>query len=349
MTRPPPRPARHATRVPASIAVLTCSYRRPGSLLRGLGALALQERRPDEVIVVIRDEDAATHAALASRPDDGLPLRIVTVAKPGTVHALNAGLAALRSDVVCITDDDTVPWPDWTARILAHFRDDPALGGVGGRDWMHEDGRVDDRSADTVGKVQYFGRVIGNHHLGVGPVRPVDLLKGANMSYRAEAIADVRFDRRLRGTGAVSAEDQTFSIAVKRSGWKLAYDPAVALDHYSAARDEPRHYSGIARTVDGPGLRDHAHNEVVSLWSTLDTVPRRVAYAAWSVLVGTRVSPGLLQAIRFTPQLGVASWTRMLHIQRGKLAGVATMLSRSTDAAAITGRQAPHAGQQARP
>ena len=301
------KPTKQATQMPATIAVLICSYRRPDSLLRGLTALAAQERRPDEVLVVIREEDEATRVALASRPDDGLPIRVLTVSKPGTVHALNTGLAALRSDVVAITDDDTVPWPDWTARILAHFRADASLGGLGGRDWMHEDGRVNDGSAKVVGKVQWFGRTIGNHHLGVGSVRPVDLLKGANMSYRAEAIANLRFDVRLRGRGAQPSEDATFAVAVKYLGWKLAYDPAVALDHYSGKRDEPRHYSGIVKTVNGNGLRDYAHNEVVCLWNAIDTTPRWVIYAAWSVLVGTKVSPGLLQAILLTRQLGLAS------------------------------------------
>ena len=340
------RPTRQATRVPATIAVLICSYRRPDSLLRGLAALAGQERRPDEVLIVVREEDAATRVALDSRPDDGLPLRILTVTKSGTVHALNTGLAALRSDVVAITDDDTVPWPDWTARILAHFQADPALGGLGGRDWMHEDGRVNDASATVVGKMQWFGRAIGNHHIGVGPARSVDLLKGANMSYRAEAIAGVRFDTRLRGRGAQPAEDATFSAAVKNSGWRLAYDPAVAMDHYSGMRDEPRHYSGIVGTVDGNGLRDFAHNEVVFVWSAIDTRLRRLAYVTWSVLVGTKVAPGLLQAILLTRRLGLVSWIRLVHIQRGKLAGLVTMLSNRDGPASLANPKPRNAGEQ---
>jgi hypothetical protein len=44
--------------------------------------------------------------------------------------------------------------------------------------------------------------LIGNHHLGVGEPREVDVLKGVNMSYRRTAIADIHFDERMRGTGA---------------------------------------------------------------------------------------------------------------------------------------------------
>lgn len=50
--------------------------------------------------------------------------------------------------------------------------------------------------------IQWFGRIIGNHHLGVGLPQKVDFLKGANMSYRAQVLATLRFDTRLRGAGA---------------------------------------------------------------------------------------------------------------------------------------------------
>ena len=61
------------------------------------------------------------------------------------------------------------------------------------------------------------------------------------MSFRAEAIANVRFDSRLKGEGAQPREDTAFSVAVKPAGWKLAYDPAAAVDHYAARRTEVRH------------------------------------------------------------------------------------------------------------
>ena len=312
---------------PQTIGVLICSFKRPDSLLRGLSALRAQTHPPHEVVLVTRAEDQATAVALAARPDDGLPIRIVTVAQQGTVHALNAGLDASRSDVIAITDDDTAPWPEWLERILGHFKADPRVGGVGGRDWMHVDGHRDERTATVVGKVQWFGRVIGNHHLGHGAPQRVSVLKGANMSYRAEAIRTIRFDQRLRGTGAQPAEDMTFSLAVKRAGWTLLYDPLAAVEHYSGTRDEPRHYSGIVRQLDVPGLTVFAHNEAVALLSGLPSGWRRVSFVVFSALVGTKVSPGLLQAVLLTRRLGRASWLRFLVIQRGKLAGVRTILS----------------------
>ncbi|WP_428395963.1 glycosyltransferase family 2 protein [Lichenicoccus sp.] len=315
---------------PQTIGVLICSYRRPDSLLRGLAALAAQTRMPDDVLVVARADDAATLEALAARPLAGpLPLRVLTVSRPGTVHALNTGLESCRTDVLAITDDDTVPHPDWLARILAHFSKDPALGGVGGRDWCHDGARFEDRGASPVGRLQWFGRTIGNHHLGIGAPRDVDFLKGANMSYRAAALGGMRFDTRLCGTGAQPYEDIAFSLAVRRAGWKLLYDPLVAVDHYAATREEPRHYAGVAKGRDLRGLSELAHNEVVALWPSL-TPAGRVAYVVWSVLVGTGTSPGLVQAIRYVPRLGTGSWRRFGTVQRAKMSGYRSLRQRGS-------------------
>ena len=309
---------------PRTIGVLICSYRRPDSLLRGLTALNKQQRRPDAITVVARYDDHATLNAIASDAPDELSIQVITVRQPGTVHALNAGLQACRTDVLAITDDDTEPRPDWLARILAHFAADPTVGGVGGRDWVQEGGKVQDGSETEVGRLQWFGRAIGNHHLGVGPAREVHFLKGANMSYRTRAIANLHFDTRLRGAGAQPSEDMAFSIDVRRAGWRLIYDPLVALDHYPGHREQPRAYAG-ALDADYQGLSDLGFNEVVARWRTMPP-KNRLVFLVWSALIGTRVTPGLLQAVRFTPKLGGRAWGRYAAVQRGKAAAVRQLL-----------------------
>jgi hypothetical protein len=37
------------------------------------------------------------------------------------------------------------------------------------------------------------------------------------------------------------------------------------------------------------------------------------------VLIGTGVFPGFVQAIRFTPKLGIHSWRRFVIAQQGKM------------------------------
>jgi GT2 family glycosyltransferase len=214
------------------------TYRRADDLRRCLTALARQERRPDQVVVVARGDDDVTHSLLAGARWDGFSVELVRTPGPGQVAALNAGLRAARGDVVAIVDDDTAPWPDWLKRIEAHFRDSPRLGGLGGRDMIMADGGSPVMETSYVGRISWYGRWVGQAHRGFGPPREVDLLKGCNMSFRREAIAGVWFDRRLKGAGAQWFNDAAFSLAVKRAGWQVVYDPAVRVDHFLAQRHE---------------------------------------------------------------------------------------------------------------
>jgi cellulose synthase/poly-beta-1,6-N-acetylglucosamine synthase-like glycosyltransferase len=118
------------------------------------------------------------------------------------------------------------------------------------------------------------------------------MLKGANMSYRHEAIAGIRFDERLRGAGAQVHNDMAFSMRVKRAGWKLVYDPHVAVDHYPAERfdDNRRDAQTLA------AMRNAAYNLHLVLREHLPPVKRETAWW-WYALVGTRVYPGLVHAV----------------------------------------------------
>ncbi|WP_322011895.1 glycosyltransferase family 2 protein [Paraburkholderia sp. J12] len=274
------------------VTVLVPTYRRPDDLARCLSALLRQARVPEQIVVVARADDAATHACLADHVTPRvLNVDVAIVEEPGQVAALNRGLEAATGDVVAITDDDAAPRADWVERIAAAFEADARLGALGGRDWVHEDGRVLDGERELVGKLQRSGRIVGNHHLGVGDAREVDLLKGANMSYRRDAIAGLRFDRRLRGTGAQTHNDMAFSMSVKRAGWKLVYDPHVAVDHYPAPRpgEDPRNAQTLA------SMRNAAFNLHLILRGHLPPLHRETAWW-WYALVGTRVYPGVLLA-----------------------------------------------------
>ncbi|MGS0891781.1 glycosyltransferase family 2 protein [Burkholderia stagnalis] len=275
------------------ISVLVPTYRRPADLARCLLALQRQHRPPDEVIVVARPEDDATHERLADPAVGGaLPLRLVAVDVPGQVAALNRGLDTATGEIVAITDDDAAPHPDWLARIESAFLADPRVGAVGGRDWVHEKGRLLDASRERVGRLTLSGKIVGNHHLGVGDPREVDTLKGANMSYRRAAIERLRFDTRLRGAGAQTHNDTAFSMEVQRAGWKLLYDPAIAVDHYPAERfdDDRRDAASLNAISNG------AYNLQLTLREHLPPVRREIAWWWWA-LVGTRVYPGFAHVL----------------------------------------------------
>lgn len=277
------------------ITVVVPTFGRAVHLRRCLSALRRQERLPDELIVAIRVGDAQTDEVRLSNEFAPLPLRWLETTECGVVAAENAALEAAAGDILAFTDDDAVPRPDWLRRIEAHFAADPRLGGLGGRDWMYRGDSLTAGSKCDVNRVQWFGRVIGYNHLGIGAPREVDVLKGVNMSFRRLAIGGIRFDERLRGNGAQVHLDHSFAMAVKRAGWKLVYDPEVAVDHYLAPRLDEDQRIGFNPLA----YRNSVHNQTLGMLDHLPPV-RRAVFMSYAILVGTWAAPGLVQWMRMT-------------------------------------------------
>jgi cellulose synthase/poly-beta-1,6-N-acetylglucosamine synthase-like glycosyltransferase len=299
------------------VSVLVPSYRRPDSLQRCLDALAKQTRAADEIIVSVRESDTETAAVVDAARTTGLPVRTIVTHAEGVVAAMQAALNASRGDIVALTDDDARPVPDWIANLLAHFDTDQAIGGVGGRDWQpHERGDV-----HRVGMVQWFGRVIGHHHLGAGQARDVDVLKGVNCAFRAAPLHAVGFDARLRGDGAQQHWELGVCLALRRAGWRLVYDPAVAVHHDVAPR---RGTDQLHRGVfaEAP-LVDAVHNETVELLEGRG-VGSRAVYLAWAFCIGTGEAPGLAQCARRLLQGDAFAIPRWRAAMAGRWAGIET-------------------------
>ncbi len=298
------------------VSVIVPSWRRVASLERCLRAIAAQSLVPDEVVVGIRSDDQDSARAVASMAREyAAPLRCAFTADSGVVAAMNAALAACRPDsaIIALTDDDTEPQRDWLERLTACF-DDPRVGGSGGRDWQpHERG---DRS--TVGKVQWFGRMIGNHHLGAGPARDVDVLKGANCAYRAPPLRASGFDTRLAGDGAQLFWELALCLPMRRAGWRLVYDPAIAVEHHIEPRSEgDQLHRGVFASAP---LSDATHNETLVLLENLRGVSR-AAFMLWALLVGTRHEPGLAQIPRLLLRGDAQAFARWCAALDGRMRG----------------------------
>lgn len=299
------------------INVVIPTYRRNRHLYNCLTGLKQQIRPADEIFLIVRNTDDLTWEFLRNFNFNFLPLKISTVKVTGVVAAMNLGLDAAGGDIVCFIDDDAVPRRDWLAKIEAHFLNDPELVGLGGRDYMYLEGKkLVEAQKPVVGKLQWFGRMIANHHLGVGKPREVDFLKGVNMSYRRKAIADIHFDRRMKGTGAQAHFEISLCLSLKRAGYKLLYDPQIAVDHYLAERfdeDTRDRFNSLA-------FFNEVHNETLAILEHFST-PRRILFMTWAMLVGTRKAFGLVQLIRFLPLEGRLAFDKWLVSVRGRREG----------------------------
>ena len=301
------------------LSVIVPTYRRPADLARCLAALEAQLRPADEVIVVARADDAATQALLRERlrrPGSDA-LRVALVGEPGVVAAYNRGLQAAGGELIGFTDDDAAPHPYWTRRLVDGFERHPEAGGIGGRDIVHEKGTVLAGAMRRVGLVRWYGRAIGNHHIGCGEPRPVHVLKGVNMAFRRTAVEGLRFDERLRGTGAQVHCEMQFSLDVRQRAWELIYDPSILVEHYPAPRsDEDQRFifnhaafynaSFNLRLI----MRDHL------------SLPGRCAFVVYATLIGTRADPGLARALTLAiggagPALALRKWWIGIRALRG--------------------------------
>ncbi len=301
------------------ITVVVPTYRRSQDLQRCLEALKKQTRPVDEVLVIVRNTDSETSSFLAIFNAESLPLNTATVTISGVVAAMNVGLETARGDIIAFTDDDAAPHPNWLERIEIHFLADRKIGGVGGKDWVYHGSDLEDGAREIVGRVQWFGRVIGNHHIGVGKDRGVDVLKGVNMSFRRAAIQNLRFDPRMRGTGAQVHFEIAFSLTLRRSGWKLIYDPEIGVDHFRGQRfdeDQRDRFNDIA-------ISNAVHNETLALLEYFSPL-QRVVFLVWAVCIGTRDAMGLAQWLRFRSSQGRLAGQKYLASLRGRQWGFQT-------------------------
>lgn len=290
--------------MPASsrrISVIVPTFRRPQELDRCLEGLARQALPPVEVVVVRRVGDEATRAVLERWTLPGLV--VVEVSEPGVLAAMRAGVERATGDVIAFSDDDVVPGPGWLESLARHL-DDSTVGGIGGRD--HTPQSVPPFT-EEVGRITRWGKHIGNHHVGAGPARDVDVLKAPG-AYRREALA---LPARMRGQGAQVHFEIAMCRWASRHGWRLVYDPAIVVDHMPA----PRFDADQRGIPPMSAIYDASYNLVAALLTVdPELFARRALYG---LLVGDRANPGLVRAAAAIPR---REW-RVLFYLAPSLAG----------------------------
>jgi GT2 family glycosyltransferase len=288
----------------SQVTIVVPSYRRPDRLAGSLEALARQSRPPDETLVVCRSDDAPTHAVVDASPQ----VMRVDVKMPGVLAAMRAGAQAAHGDCIGFVDDDAEPHPDWLEGIMRHLGD-PTVGAVGGRDIVTP--QPESPPAGDVGRITVNGKLIGNHHLGEGPARDVDVLKAANMVFRRPALA---LPDGLRGEGAQVHFEVVTSLWAKDRGWRLVYDPTLAVDHLPGPRFDDDARGTRSRIATSNSAFNYSMC-LIALRPQLRT--RRLAYG---LLAGDKGAPGLLRAARAVLERDLLVAQRLLPSIRGQLA-----------------------------
>jgi GT2 family glycosyltransferase len=291
-----------------TVAVVVPTFRRPEPLARCLAALAAQTRPPDELVVVTSPGDADTDAVVAGST---ARVTVVRCTAPGVLAAMAAGAAAATAEVVAFTDDDAEAPPTWLEQLLAVLAASPLVGAAGGRDVVeHPDGTFEDtpRTSD-VGRLTWYGRHVGAHHLGQGPARDVAFLKGVNAAYRRHALG---LPHGLRGEGAQVHFEVAMGRFARARGYRLVYDPAIEVAH----RPAPRQGEDQRGAPSPRAVSDASYNLVVAIGGLRGAC--RVLYAT---ALGDRGSPGVLYALAAALRGDLGAVRRARSAIAGTLAG----------------------------
>ena len=306
------------------ISVIVPTYRRPRYLERCLKALTGQTKKPNEVIVVTRETDLdskqmITH--LQNLYEEAFALKGIAVSRPGKSIAINSALEVVTGDIICFTDDDAEPHPDWIEKIARHF-ENSTVAGVGGMDIIIKNGKSIKGKCKVVGQMSWFGRCIGNHHLELESGEPIKvaILKGVNMAFRANYLRGFRLDENLKWQGAAHDEID-FCLFVKKQGGKIIFDPNLKVNHYLAPR-----LWGAPREELTKNIYEHSHNYTYLILKYFSW-PRKMAFLTYFFLVGQRSSWGLLTML-IDPLLRgrIVWWKQIVPSLKGKVDGIRTYL-----------------------
>jgi cellulose synthase/poly-beta-1,6-N-acetylglucosamine synthase-like glycosyltransferase len=122
----------------------------------------------------------------------------------------NRAVEHARGEIVAFTDSDCLPQPGWLRAGVARFARDPQLGVVQGRT-LPETSIEGARWPATIQVEGFSGRY-----------------EGANLLFRREALVDTGgFDEVVGHFW----EDTAAGLALKRAGWRVAFEPDALVFH----------------------------------------------------------------------------------------------------------------------
>ena len=301
------------------ITVIVPSFSRPLDLQRCLAAIGRQTRSADEVLVVGRESDNPTSEVVSMLRSSLPTLRLVGVAEPGLIAALNCGLDHAAGDLLALTDDDAEPNLDWLERIESGF-DDLSVGAVGGRDWLQlpdQPALFEPAPVSKIGILTWYGTCIGDHHCPLrGNTKKVMFLKGVNMAFRRRALGRKRIDTTLHGSTTQLGTELDLCLHVWRAGYDVLFDDRILVKHYSSARVAGEDRSQLNGTI----FSDLCFNIQYLIGKHLGFL-RALAYFGNQRLLGSRCMPGLLACIKWHLKGDRLVWQRSRTIAWTGLAG----------------------------
>jgi lipopolysaccharide/colanic/teichoic acid biosynthesis glycosyltransferase/GT2 family glycosyltransferase len=145
-------------------------------------------------------------------------VRVIRQANAGPAAARNTGVGHALGDLVCFTDADCIPTPDWLSRMTAPFLN-PEVVGVKGA-YLCREKQLVPRFVQQEFEYKYQALV---------KLPKIDFIDTYSAAYRKNIfLENGGFDPRFP---VPSVEDQEFSFRLARKGYHLAFQPAARVYH----------------------------------------------------------------------------------------------------------------------
>lgn len=218
------------------ISVVIPTYRREKLLQDSIVDVLKQDYPNFEVLVVDQTQthEPETQAFLEEMSAAGKIklMRLDWASLPG---ARNYAVRRSQGEIILFIDDDVELEPGFLSAHVKNYLQNPEIGAVAGR--------VFDRMklGDSGGKLEIeylppeaMDPGIAWYHIDlVHTTKPQQVLtaRGCNMSFRSEIFTKygLKFDERFRGSAV--REESDFCLRVRKTGYKIWYDPEAHLVH----------------------------------------------------------------------------------------------------------------------
>jgi len=235
-----------------SISVIIPTHNRPESLARTVESLLVQDRRPDQIVIVNDGHVDPLDSLGESITSAGVAYEYCEFRsdRPSASASRNRGMELATGQVLVMIDDDVIPPPDCLRRLAAMYDLDSrgVVAAIGARPIPPEPENRFGRSlwdflAKILGEVRWAPRLCAARYTvlprGLGrKLTAGKPLSGCLMSMRADVSVDFRFDAEFFG-GYTLGEDRDlgFRIAVDRAVF-LAEDLTVLHDPHPGGRPD---------------------------------------------------------------------------------------------------------------
>lgn len=207
-----------------NFSIIIPAYNAEATIGKCVAALQQQTVPADQYEIIVVDDgsrDGTKEAATAAGA------RVLQQAQnQGQAVGRNRGIREAKGEIICFTDADCVPQPDWLAEITTPLLADPAIAGSKGVYCTRQRGLtarfVQMEYEDKYDKLRDYHRITF-----------VDTYSAA---YRREVLLEVNgFDERFP-----VAEDRELSYRIAAAGHEMVFQPTAVVCHLHA--DSPKSY-----------------------------------------------------------------------------------------------------------